>query len=63
MDVILGHRPATQPPVVVNSMESASGDNIGDSIGDTCGETVGECQPEETGNASDPELDDIPEVF
>ena len=61
MDAILGHRPATQPPVIVNSMEELAGDTTSDNTGDTGGDTVGESQPEVRGNTSGPELDDIPE--
>lgn len=64
MDVILGHRPATQPPVIVNSMEdSRPGDttiHAGDEpAADTAGDAAGEPQPNERENASDQELDDI----
>lgn len=64
MDAILGHRPATQPPVVVNSMEDSwPGDttvHAGDEpTADTAGDAADEPQPDERGNTSDQELDDI----
>ena len=49
MDAILGHRPATQPPVVVNSMderEVAGDTTTGDNADESTGDTAGESQPE-----------------
>ena len=59
MDEILGHRPATQPPVVVNSMDEGVGDTTGDSANERTGDTAGEPQAEDRGNSSEPELEDI----
>ena len=59
MDAILGHRPATQPPVVVNSMDEMVGDTTGDTADDSTADTAGEYQPDKRGNSSDQELDDI----
>ena len=59
MDAILGRRPATQPPVVVNSMDEVAGDTTGDTADDSTADTAGEYQPDERGNSSDQELDDI----
>ena len=63
MDEILGHRPATQPPIVVNSLEELAGETTGNSAneptGDTAGDTAGESQADDRGNSSEPELEDI----
>ena len=62
MDAILGHRPATQPTVVVNSLEEVVSDTTGDINADEStgpGDTAGESQLEERGSSPDPELDDF----
>ena len=62
MDVILGHRPATQPPVIVNSLEEVVSDTTGDINADESigpGNTVGESQLEKRGSSPDPELEDF----
>lgn len=59
MDAILGHRPATQPPIAKNSMDEVIGDTTGDTADDSTADTAGEYQPDERGNSSDQELDDI----
>ena len=60
MDEILGHQPATQPPVVVNSMDEGDtiGDNGSECTGATAGGTAGESQADDRGNSSEPELED-----
>ena len=57
VDAIVGHRPATQPLVIVNSMEDSRPGDTTVHAGDE--PAAGEPQPDERENASDQELDDV----
>ena len=47
MDAILGHRPATQPTIVVNSMDETAGDTTGDNADKLTGDAAGDTASEE----------------
>ena len=53
MDAVLGHKPATQPPVVVESGEAAATDTpAGDDEGENVAEDTAETKPDESDSSS-----------